>query len=108
MTLFPISNPARNPARNLNRYPIHNPTTMMIRCLSPVFMAVLLPSLMVSLMVSSALAEQGHSDKGKEIVGKIKASLYLGSDSAPEKWAEKYALVEKEVTGQLRGIQQML
>ena len=103
MTLFPIFNPARNPARNLNRYPIHNPTTMMIRCLSPVFIAVLLPSL----MVSSALAEQGHSDKGKEIVGKIKASLYLGSDSAPEKWAEKYALVEKEVTGQLRGIQQM-
>ena len=91
MTLFPIFNPARNPARNLNRYPIHNPTTMMIRCLSPVFIAVLLPSL----MVSSALAEQGHSDKGKEIVGKIKASLYLGSDSAPEKWAEKYALVEK-------------
>ncbi len=50
---------------------------MMIRYLSPVFMAVLLPSL----MLSSALAEQSHSDKGKEIVGKIKASLYLGSDS---------------------------
>ena len=103
MTLFPMLKPTRYPIRYPNRYPIRNPTTMMIRCLSPVFMAVLLPSL----MLSSALAEQSHSDKGKEIVGKIKASLYLGSDSAPEKWAEKYALVEKEVTGQLRGIQQM-
>ena len=50
---------------------------------------------------------QNGSDKGKEVVGKIKASLYLGSDSALEKWAEKYAPVEKEVTGRLRGIKQM-
>lgn len=95
MTLFVIS--------KLTLKPTRQPTTMMIRCLRLVFVAVLLPSL----MVSSSLAEQSDSDKGKEIVGKIKASLYLGSDAAPEKWAEKYALVEKEVTERLRGIQQM-
>ncbi|NCF12647.1 MAG: hypothetical protein GWP68_04625 [Verrucomicrobiaceae bacterium] len=76
---------------------------MLTRCLCPFFRAVLLPTL----MLSSALADQNDSDKGKEVVGKIKASLYLGSDSALEKWAEKYAPVEKEVTGRLRGIKQM-
>lgn len=54
----------------------------------------------------SAYAED-NADKGKEIVGTIKATLYIGSDSDPGEWAEKYALADQKVTARLKGIKQM-
>lgn len=54
----------------------------------------------------SANAEES-TDKGKEIVGNIKATLYLGSDSEPGEWAEKYELPNEKTTARLTSIKQM-
>lgn len=75
----------------------------MTKYLFPLFAALVLPCM----VTSSARAEQGASDKGKEVVGKIKASLYLGSNSEPGDWAKDYATAGKEITTRLRGIKQL-
>ena len=50
---------------------------------------------------------EGNTDKGKEVVGKIKATLYIGSDSELGEWAEKYAVVDQKTTAALSNIKQM-
>ena len=75
----------------------------MIKYLVLFFSVLVLPCI----VASSVLADQGESDKGKEVVGKIKASLYLGSHSDPGEWAKDYAVAGKEMTTRLRGIKQM-
>jgi hypothetical protein len=75
----------------------------MFKHLVSLFAALVLPCM----VTGSALAEQRESDTGKEVVGKIKATLYLGSNSEPGEWANDYAVAGQEMASRLRGIEQM-
>jgi hypothetical protein len=78
-------------------------TRNMTRVLTMVISVTLMPWL----MTSSARADQRHSDKGKEVVGNIKATLYIGMDSVPDEWAMKYPAPAGDVAAELRSIKQM-
>ncbi|MGB1874849.1 MAG: hypothetical protein ACPIB0_09565 [Akkermansiaceae bacterium] len=68
---------------------------------------ITIASLFAAMHSSPVAAEDRDSDKGKEVVGHIKATLYIGSDTEPGEWASKYPLVGEETAGQMRGIEQM-
>lgn len=75
----------------------------MTKYLTSLFAALVLPCI----VADSASAEQSASDKGKEVVAKIKATLYLGSDDELGEWAKAYAAANQEMVMRLRGIEQM-
>ncbi len=75
----------------------------MIKYLASFFAVLVLPCI----VADSALADQGESDKGKEVVARIKATLYLGSDSEPGEWAKDYASADQKMMTRLSGIEQM-
>ncbi len=68
---------------------------------------VTIASLLFVLLASSVAAEEPNSDKGKEVVGRVKAALYIGTDTEPGEWADKYAIVSEETARKMRGIEQM-
>jgi hypothetical protein len=59
------------------------------------------------LMTIPAKAAEESSDRGRELVGKIKATLYLGSNDAPEKLGALLAPVDQSMQKRLRNIKQM-
>ncbi|MDG1357083.1 MAG: hypothetical protein P8P36_02700 [Akkermansiaceae bacterium] len=79
----------------MNKYPITLFVTL--------FFALVLPCI----VTSPAFADQDKSDKGKEVVGKIKATLYLGSHNELEEWAKDFAMAGEDMTARLRGIPQL-
>ena len=66
--------------------------------------AVVMPAALFTL---PAHAQQSGSDKGKEVVGKVKATLYIGTDDGPEKLGENLAVVGEAVAKRLRSIKPM-
>lgn len=68
---------------------------------------VTITSLFFVLFASPVAAVEPGSDKGKEVVGRVKATLYIGSNTQPGEWAEKYAFVSEETARQMREIEQM-
>ena len=84
-----------------------------LRTLAPC-MAALRASLYVAmlvfvpvLMVVPAHAEESSTDKGKEVVGKIKATLYIGTNDDPEKLGGPLTPVDQAMTKRLRSVKQM-
>lgn len=69
--------------------------------------ALTILSLSSALLASPVDAKERDSDKGKEVVGRIQATLYIGSDTEPGEWAGKYPAVGEEAARQMRGIEQM-
>lgn len=63
--------------------------------------------LYLCLLVVSVRAEEGGPDKGKEVVGKIRATLYIGTDADPSSLGDKVSAVEEATAKRLRSVGKM-
>lgn len=77
-------------------------------------MAAIRASLCIAMLVTQAAlltvfaqAEENGSDKGKEVVGKIKATLYIGTNDEPSKLGDHLAPIGDAMVERLRRIKQM-
>ena len=60
-----------------------------------------------ALLIISARADEIGPDKGKEIVGKVKATLYIGTDAEPSTLGGNLSAVEQATVKRLSSIKQM-
>ena len=60
-----------------------------------------------ALLIVSARADEIGPDKGKEVVGKVKATLYIGTDAEPSTLGGNLTAVEQATVKRLSSIKQM-
>ncbi|MCP5536940.1 MAG: hypothetical protein H7A51_12005 [Akkermansiaceae bacterium] len=61
----------------------------------------------VALLAVSARADEGGVDRGKEVVGKIRATLFIGTDADPATLGDKLPAVADATANRLRSVDKM-
>lgn len=59
------------------------------------------------LLVASARADEEAADQGKEVVGKVKATLYIGTNADPSTLGDKVTAVQEAEVKRLRSVEKM-
>lgn len=63
--------------------------------------------LQLAALSTSVFADEGGADRGKEVVGKVKATLYVGTDADPSTLGDKVVAVDEATAKKLRSIKKM-
>lgn len=61
----------------------------------------------LALLSNASFADEGGVDRGKEVVGKIRATLYIGIDADPSTLGDKVQAVDAAVAKRLRAVEKM-